>query len=350
MVRLLKLLLTYQFKSSQPRQKTSGFTLIELLVGLALAFLVIIPLLGFMINIMDADRKEQAKASSEQDLQAALSYMARDLEQSVYIYDQDGIAAVRGSLPQATDKGVELEPVLVFWKRQFLPNSLPIRGATNCTNPKECDDSYVYSLVAYFTEKDPAASCAKKENWSCTTQIRRFQIKDGVPRNTTDWWQQPDDGFQSFTKVSLKAGVAGNSSLEKKMNSWVKDAKPYKQQPEVLIDYIDQSIADDNKIPYAACPADVERDDSGKPILNDKGATIPVWTQVPAPANTETYSFYACTSASRTSAQVFLRGNALARIRPKTTPPKYVESQSAYFPKASIQVQGRGLFNNNENK
>jgi hypothetical protein len=46
-----------------------------LLVGLILAFLVITPLLGFMISIMTQDRQEQAKAASEQEIQSALNYI-----------------------------------------------------------------------------------------------------------------------------------------------------------------------------------------------------------------------------------------------------------------------------------
>jgi len=38
-----------------------------------------------MLNIMDSERKEQAKTTSEQELQSALDYIAGDLEQAVYI-------------------------------------------------------------------------------------------------------------------------------------------------------------------------------------------------------------------------------------------------------------------------
>jgi len=44
-----------------------------------------------MLNIMDSERKEQAKKTSEQELQSALDYIAGDLEQAVYIYDDDGL-------------------------------------------------------------------------------------------------------------------------------------------------------------------------------------------------------------------------------------------------------------------
>ena len=47
-------------------KKTFGFTLIELLVGMVLAFLVMAPMLGFMVNMLDSDNREQAKATTEQ--------------------------------------------------------------------------------------------------------------------------------------------------------------------------------------------------------------------------------------------------------------------------------------------
>jgi hypothetical protein len=65
---------------------------------------------------------------------------------------------------------------------------------------------------------------------------------------------------------------------------------------------------------------------------------------VPLPTVIQASGFYACVDVENTTAQVFIRGNALARLQKKTQPPTYVAAQSAYFPKASIQVKGRGLF------
>src|SRR5690242_12727598 len=93
-----KWLLSNQLKRSRVKQTNGGLTLIELLVGIILAFLVITPLMGFMISVMDSDRKEQAKANTEQDIKAALDYIARDLQQAVYIYNAAGIASIRSQL------------------------------------------------------------------------------------------------------------------------------------------------------------------------------------------------------------------------------------------------------------
>ncbi|HEY9829342.1 MAG TPA: hypothetical protein V6D26_02100, partial [Stenomitos sp.] len=71
----------------------------------------------------------------------------------------------------------------------------------------------------------------------------------------------------------------------------------------------------------------------------------PIKQQVPTPTSSvKSYGFYTCVDVNKTSAQVFIRGNSLARLRRKTQPPTYAAAQSAYFPRASIQVKGRGLF------
>jgi type II secretory pathway component PulJ len=336
MIRLLKLLLTYQFKNSKSRQKNGGFTLIELLVGLVLAFLVILPLLGFVVNIMNTDRREQAKATSEQEIQAALNYIARDAEQAVYIYDATGIQEIRGSLDAALPAGTTAQPVLVFWKRQFVPESIPVG-----TNEK--DDAFVYSLVAYFL-KQPDPNCASSP-WSCTNQIIRFQtsdvVRDTQSANPTPYpGQIVDNGFQSFVNVTVSGTPPGDSPLEQKMNSWTKAGGSFKNQPDVLIDYIDRSPASRANRLRVDCPPEPNPRDRGP-----DNRPIRTWEGVPAQASNPNYSFYACVDPKRTTAKVFIRGNALARINTKTaTPPTYLESQAAYFPRSSIQVKGRGLF------
>jgi len=81
------LLIAWSKRSSKASQKVRGFTLIELLVAMIMAALIITPLLGLVVNLMNTDRQEQAKTTSEQELQTAMEYISRDLQQAVYIYD-----------------------------------------------------------------------------------------------------------------------------------------------------------------------------------------------------------------------------------------------------------------------
>ncbi len=326
MISTLRFLLRAQRKCHQSPQKDKGFTLIELLVSMILAVLVIGPLLAFMINILETDRREQAKSFSEQEVQQALDYITQDVAQAVYIYDADGLTKVSTSDP--TTSGIKNQippesggvgncpstatctPVLVFWKREFLPDIVPVKNSSGAT--VGYDDTYVYSLVAYYLVRDNSPT------WSSAARITRFQIQDGVrnpanPGSVTSpnylSGYAPSNGFQLFD-LSLPG-----SALQEKMNRWKKGTTAYNVDAMVLVDYIDQTTGA-NAI-SAACPT---------------GSS-----QTPP---TIAGGFYACVAPSRNSAQVFIRGNALARMNRSTG---YSAAQAIYFPTSSVQVQGRGL-------
>ena len=175
MIKQFNFFLSVLLKQRQRYHQASinnGFTLIELLVAMVLAFLVITPLLGFMIDILNTDRKEQAKINSEQEVQSALDYIAQDLQQSIYIYDAKGIKAIKDQLPQNT--ATDRVPVLVFWKREFDKNVIDVTvgGASQGKN-----DTFVYSLVAYYLVKDTIINDADNI-WSDQFRIARFELKD----------------------------------------------------------------------------------------------------------------------------------------------------------------------------
>ena len=297
-------------------QSNAGFTLIELLVGMILSSLVITPLLSFVSNIMDTDRKEQAKATSEQEIQSALDYIAQDLGQAVYIYDANGLnnnstdtpPGIKNQIPPrvgVTSCGsttLTCVPVLVFWKRELRQGVLP-RG----------DDTFVYSLVAYYLIKGNNPN----EIWSDTARIGRFQIRDGVRNPTTPitnntpkyiTGEAPSSGFQLFDLT------LSGTTLKDKMNRWQKNASEnYTDNALTLVDFIDQSP---NGITIN-CPVNTQ--------------------QVPS---TLVGGFYACVDPSTTSAKVYIRGNVLARLGNSNI---YNPNQSSYFPTASTQIKGRGL-------
>jgi prepilin-type N-terminal cleavage/methylation domain-containing protein len=359
----LKFLRLTQLKQSQRTRKSAGFTLIELLVALIMAALIITPVLGFMINLLRTDRQEQAKSTSEQELQAAADYITRDLQQAVYIYDQQALnndlalddpenSGIKDQLP-VVDEGT---PVLVFWKRERVPQAVPIDDSTNCETATQsirennCDDTFVYSLVAYYLIKDD-----DDDTWSDAARIGRWEISDGVRKpsyvepNNPDTYladnesREPrDNGFALFN-----LGLSG--PLRDKMNRWDgrttpatndpdedDDDEDYTNTPQVLVDYIDHSTA--NLPPRQDCSS-----------FNPTGFTPtpedPGWTQVPdydeVDAKFQTNSFYACVRSAQNIARVYLRGNALARIR-SAEDAKYSEDGSSYFPTAQIEVKGIG--------
>lgn len=323
----LRWLLITQLKRAQKQKKIGGFTLIELLVAMILAVLIITPLMGFMINVLNTDRQEQAKASSEQEIQTATDYITRDLQQALYIYDATGVDAIKAQLPAVTGGF----PILVFWKREFVKDTLQFTGVTGN------DDSFVYSLVAYYLIKDTNTT------WSSAARISRFQISDGVPSsngnkcspayNTDEKYSKcPDPGFQPFN-ITQKG-----KTLQEKMNSWQKASDNYDRGkvPLVLVDFIDQTT---DSTPTANCPAD---------IPNSADPTNPIkWSKIPSDTNTKMTGFYACVislaSDNRSVAQVYLRGNAMARLSNVASQIVYNSNKSTYFPQINVRVQGHSF-------
>lgn len=339
MKRILRFLLTSQLKRSNHIEQYSGFTLIELLVALLIATLVITPLLGFMINVMNTDRQEQAKATTEQEIQAALDYITRDLQQAVYIYDAAGIQAINRTdgLGLPFSDSTDRVPVLVFWKRELINKVIAI--ATN-----EKDDTYVYSLVAYYLIKDSNTSSISPSN---AARISRWQISDGVIANSggvtcngytakyinNDYC--PSAGFALFN-------LNEPGTLEEKMNKW-KRLSQYTSKnaagqdvvnpvnpsaPITLLYYIDQTTTTTAAPEKVSCP-------TGSTLVAPNISTIN------SRATFNMTSFYACIDRIDTTAQVFIRGNALARLQSNNL--SYQNRLRAYFPTASVTVQGRGV-------
>jgi prepilin-type N-terminal cleavage/methylation domain-containing protein len=307
MLNPIKFLLTHQLKSPKAANQNRGFTLIELLVGMIIAVLVITPLLGFMINILSTDRKEQAKSSSEQEIKTALDYITQDLQQAVYIYDQAGLTGIAGELPpNEAAPGCAAgtcEPVLVFWKREIKEDVIPVGGGA--------DDAYVYSLVGYYLVEGDN----QNTTWSNAARIARFEISGGVPN--ADPVIDADPGFAPFV-------LSGSGDLETKMSRWTKGADNYAKNfgNLVLVDYIDQQIQQTNGLP--AVPANINC------TANEQRV----------PADTVN-SFYACVNSKDTYARVYIRGNALARIQ-RDNFDYNPNLAGSLFPTGTIQVQGSG--------
>jgi len=368
---LLKFLLTNQLKHQKPARKTGGFTLIELLVAMVLAFLVITPLLGLAINIMDTDRKEQVKSNAEQEIKTAMDYIAQDLQQAVYIYDDDGLSrdtnsdrrlsGIKDQIPPIARAGVRgcdnintCTPVLVFWKRQQKSRVMPPGGSGDCgilsqrDAELKCDDAYVYTLVGYYLITGNSAS---GNTWSNVARIARFEISDGVrnPDTRTNRARpyitynkvpsSPSKGFLAFK-------LGGIGTLKQKMNQWKKDKVNYDFNlgDTVLVDYID--LPDPNFATLSDPPPGGITCDTTN-VNPARTPLIPREQRVPK--NPTLNSFYACVSSSglppnkSNYARIYIRGNALARLQKTNPPPRYSENKSAFFPTVTMQVQGNGF-------
>jgi type II secretory pathway pseudopilin PulG len=340
MINILHFLLkSNKAKKNQIITSENGFTLIELLIALAIAFLIITPMLGFMISVLNTDQNEQAKSNAEQELQTALDYISRDLQQALYIYDETGLNAIKSQLPDAN--ATDRVPILVFWKREYVPKAIDGR-----------DDTFVYSLVAYYLIKD------NQQPWSKAARIARWQIKDGVSTTSKTSFTNcgttsryvpgycPDAGFARF---SIEQAL----SIESGMNQWTKSSTAYNIAPSVLIDYIDQTPI--NEVPtqdqtklQPVCPVDQAQPNRWSLITPAK---------VTSGDLSNITGFYVCVDRAsindsfrsegvdrpNPTAKIFLRGNGLARLdRQSSNVKKYSKSQDAFFPTASVIVEVQG--------
>jgi len=305
----------------------NGFTLIELLVSIVISSIVLGSLLSFMTNMLTSERREQAKSTSEQEIQLALDYIARDLQEAIYIYDADGVRAISDRLPHARE--IDKVPVLVFWKPTFVDRNRPVTTIDGITTTVGCltklpksdscsqRDYFVHSLVIYYLIKD------RNSAWSEAARIGRLELQDGIrdTNNSRNYLTNPAPGFQLFD-------LSQSGTLKDKMNAWQKADtayEPRKNPIEVLVDYIDPSPSD--RTPK---PLDCQN-------ISPDAQLVPANTQLANPLQIN--SFYACVDASRNLAQVYLRGSALMRLEQKAT---YSDSQAVYFPSLNIQVKSRG--------
>ncbi|MBD1806891.1 prepilin-type N-terminal cleavage/methylation domain-containing protein [Microcoleus sp. FACHB-SPT15] len=356
-----KFILNILSKHPQRGKRAKGFTLIELLVAMILTALIITPLLGFAVSIMTTDRQEQAKVASQQEIQAALDYIAQDMQQAIYIYDAQGLSAGADGIleqipPLAPTTGCnnasECTPVLAFWKRKYLDkddviNGVRIGDIDNDNLPGEGSDRFVYALVVYYLIKDGQAT------WSPVARIGRFEIRGGITGTTTSL--PPSDGFADFPQV---------------INEWQKGTGAYTTAVETLIDYIDDTPAanftatapqfqppgNNGPITATGAPTSIvcnQRIAANEPAAYKNASRVP--TDDTSLAVT-TGSFYACVnpinSQGQSVAQIFIRGNALPRIN--TSPNSWAvtagnqTSQLANRPVASVLVSVRGLISGDE--
>ena len=360
---LLRLLLKSQHQQNRSGrvQTEKGMTLIELLIGTVMAFLIITPMLSFVVDMLNTDRRVQVKSNTEQDIQAAVDFIAQDFSQAIYIYDNNtatdatatGIPAIGSFLPTVTNG----TPILVFWKRQQLKNSLPVNQIltplpTNCKpdaqpgTAGECNDSYVLSLVAYYQVKGTTGIWCQPSGDSntCPTRIVRYQIQDGLknpaaPANSASAQRYfADTDVKSGQTLSPAFNIGTGAGTNAQPGFDISNPTQRVTNPgipwdrtDVLVNYLDHSQAG---------PATTQCTTAlGNPTTQTGNAPTPILEEQLKIHNSTNTSFYACVDTSKNLARVTIRGNSLRRLQ---TDAKYDASKSAFFPTATVQVQGLG--------
>jgi type II secretory pathway pseudopilin PulG len=337
---LLRLLLKsqHQRNRSGPAQTEKGMTLVELLVGAIMAFLIITPMIGFVVDMLNTDRREQVKSNTEQDIQAAVDFIAQDLSQAIYIYDGKGIQDIKNQLPDSSN--TNRTPILVFWKRQQIKKAVPINNLpttnakkpSDCKNfPAQCNDTYVLSLVAYYQFKDTEATWCQPQGGTCPTRIARYEIRDGVKNPSSSNPAQPYYHPTEETEYAPDKAFDPTFDISKPLVKVTKRSDF--KDPQVLVNYIDHSSGP--PVTGNECKTAL-----GNPTDPTKVTPTPIQETTLKITNPGTNSFYACVDTSKNVARVTIRGNSLRRIQ--TDAADYDAKKSAYFPTASVQVQGLG--------
>lgn len=299
-----------EFPGFPRNSRAGGFTMIELLVGAIMAFLIITPLLGFVVSILDDDRREGVKAITEDEVKSAMDSIRNDLSQAIFIYDQDGIDDIKGANNSILLQPGNSTPILVFWKRELVENGIPFGEHTIADCPgddSKCDDTHVLSLVSYYFNNN-------------TGQITRFSVRDGVKDVSGDYLcgedglaDCPDDSQQRSNGFPTSLDTSDLSGVQAETGETIGGA------PSALVSHIDTSTAN---VPDATCPDDIDE------------------------ITTASNSFYACVGGEGSFAKVHIRGNALHRLEPDRS--DYDSSRRAYFPAAEATIRAGGGFGTSE--
>jgi len=336
---LLRSLLKIQNRTRKKQgQSVSGFTMIELMVGAILAFLIITPMLGFVISILEDDNREGLKAITDQEVNSAVDYIAEDLSQARYIYDKDGLTLIQAELP-TVDNGT---PILVFWKRQLVENAIPItvQNPSQCTDvpnqPKQCNDTYLDALVAYYlvTNNQNNIWCNPTSNADkCPARIVRVEIQDGLKDRNGNYY--PDNQLNQ-ARLSEQKMTQGFRSVGTDPTTWTRNENYEAYLPkEVLVNYIDSSTGQDvSNLPPATI--DYCENALGGELTNR--VTGARKNDNTLKIKTDSNSFVACVDSDRNIAHVAIRGNALRR---KDADAPYNANKSSFFPTATVKVQGQ---------
>ncbi|MEG3849250.1 hormogonium polysaccharide secretion pseudopilin HpsC [Microcoleus sp. herbarium19] len=351
---LLRLLLKNQHPQNRyPQAQTEkGMTLIELLIGTVMAFLIITPMLAFVVDMLNTDRREQVKTNTEQDIQAAVDFIAQDLSQAIHIYDNNTTTGIPALIEgQFIPTGADRTPILVFWKRQIIRSAIPADNTvtpqpSDCPTdpqpgqPRVCDDTYVLSLVAYYQITDNLPIWCQPSGLPCPTRIARYQIQDGLENKKSLTTGQLYTQFRAG-QTRHRAYNAGNPAtnapafdITRPEQNVTRGGANFDEPPEVLVNYIDHTpkpLSGGNECANAL----------GNPAVTSAGGgSTPIGEGTLKITDPDTNSFYACVDTSRNIARVTIRGNSLRRLQNSNVPSS--PENSAFFPTASVQVQGLG--------
>ncbi|MBO0350993.1 prepilin-type N-terminal cleavage/methylation domain-containing protein [Phormidium pseudopriestleyi FRX01] len=300
-------------------QPESGFTLMELLMAILVGGMITYGMLALVVSLLGTEKQETAKSQVQQEMNQALDYIASEIQQAVFIYNQDKFPPLA-----KLNLGDKVQPVIAFWKATPIKvQDLALPPDSNpCANHPSPDCRLVlrnlqtYNLVIYGVRENKP-----DEIWQeGAARIIRYEMKqysDFATLTETPEYRSPPvapsvipvrpssgDEFREWEPVAnINWGNAGKSSA-------------------VLVDGLDYQ-----GVNAPQCP-----DPDYKLAMPPNPTTNPL-----------NDSFYACarsfSSEVSQDAILFLRGNAATRAGQPDS------RNTGYLPSFERRVQALTVLN-----
>ncbi|ESA32690.1 prepilin-type n-terminal cleavage methylation domain-containing protein [Leptolyngbya sp. Heron Island J] len=332
----------YRWLLQKQQRRTTGFTLTEVLISIAIAGVIISGLLFLVVELLQIDRREIALERVQRDMQRALDYIADDLEEAVYVYDNDSLLEIVDNIALLSDEmgpggpgSGEAVPLLAFWRTVPLDDDDLLDDCSAAPDEEACLVARTrrasYSLVVYYQQHRDDGDATSP--WEGQSVLRRYELPQYADLSTfaeTAGYEDPitetNTNFENWEPSEAPAAVGGNSA--------------------VLVDFVEETSIDaDGAID---CPALIF--DLNSPLTGEVDATAEQYNYVLSPADaTNRAGFFACirqpdladgSFRANQDVYLFLRGNAESANR--FLQPAGVGSR---FPVLQTQVQLGGVIN-----
>lgn len=262
------------------RSARNGFTLLELLISMIISSIVVSTLLALVVNILQTNQRDASRSDTQRDMQMAMDYVARDVQEAVYVYgvtqetNTDGTlgpkesclfrygdALVRGQSSKCTGLLSFLPdfltsptntPVLAFWKPETLPSSMrtACRGAAAdvgklpgengfnlALNAVPCVSQRMYTLVIYSLNTAPAVGFG----WKGKARITRYQLPNFTEGALVGTGINPGWAAPIAKDKRPLTWPIGNSATQTNINIQGNAANPAITGNVVLTDFVDDS-------------------------------------------------------------------------------------------------------------
>ncbi len=337
----------FQWLLQRQKHRTSGFTLTEVLISVAIAGVIVSGLLSLVVELLQIDRREITLERVQRDMQRAMDYIADDLEEAVYVYDNTRLLEIVDDIEQLSDEmgpgGVgtgDAVPLLAFWRTVPLTDG----ALENCDDG---DDACLvartrrasYSLVVYYQQHRDDAD--PNNPWQGESVIRRYELSK-YPADLED------ADFNVADLESLVSAGYVEPINTTNFEDWEPEVAPAAVERmdlvPVLVDFVGATNID------AVAPVDCRAliANFNSPLTGEADPAADDYNYVLSPADvTEQTGFFACIrepqledDAFRSTQDVylFLRGNAESENR--FLGPSGNDSR---FPLVQTQVKLRGV-------